>query len=113
MQEALKKEMECPICTEEYVEPKSLNCGHSLCLECLKKIYKDGTVDCPICRHITIPNFPDVNSLSTNFVLNSMMVHLKAYFSSMESLPSNLIPEASIHATAIWDFDGGEGELSF
>ncbi|TNV86534.1 hypothetical protein FGO68_gene7498 [Halteria grandinella] len=42
----------CPICLEGYNQqekcPKVLKCGHTLCLKCLQKQFKN--LQCPICR---------------------------------------------------------------
>ena len=51
--------LECPICFEEYVKndksekaPKILDCGHTFCCECIKKLLKkyNNQIICPIDR---------------------------------------------------------------
>ena len=44
---------ECPVCMEEYVKPKKLECDHSLCEKCLNRLDFGGSVKCPICKRIT------------------------------------------------------------
>ena len=48
------KESNCPICLEEYVEPKVLPCLHNICKKCLKELLHHHTISfrCPICRAV-------------------------------------------------------------
>lgn len=48
------KESICPICLEEYVEPKVLPCLHNICKKCLKEMLHrhTQTFHCPICRAV-------------------------------------------------------------
>lgn len=48
------KEANCPICLEEYVEPKVLPCLHNICKKCLKELLHHHTLSfrCPICRAV-------------------------------------------------------------
>ena len=68
----------CPVCTNRFTDPKSLPCLHSFCLHCLQRIQAtSGTPDtilCPECRrNFTIPGNGDLNTLPTNFRLNSLL----------------------------------------
>jgi len=44
----------CPICFEQFDNPKSLPCLHAFCLKCLQECFKDKSpgdeVSCPTCR---------------------------------------------------------------
>lgn len=44
----------CPICLEEFTEPKVLLCLHNICRKCLKELLHHHTVTflCPICRAV-------------------------------------------------------------
>lgn len=45
-------ETECPVCHEDFKEPKILFCGHHLCCECLVTWLKSNTEGrCPLCRN--------------------------------------------------------------
>ncbi|XP_015766538.1 PREDICTED: uncharacterized protein LOC107345350 [Acropora digitifera] len=68
----------CPLCTNRFTNPKQLPCYHSFCLHCLQRIQATiGTPDtilCPECRqNFTIPGNGDLNTLPTNFRLNSLL----------------------------------------
>ncbi|XP_015779059.1 PREDICTED: E3 ubiquitin-protein ligase TRIM71-like [Acropora digitifera] len=68
----------CPVCSNSFTHPKLLPCLHSFCLHCLQRIQAtSGTRDtilCPECRrNFTIPGNGDLNTLPTNFRLNSLL----------------------------------------
>nr|KAG5712424.1 hypothetical protein BaRGS_011398 [Batillaria attramentaria] len=43
--------MECPVCHEEFSQPKILPCAHLLCRDCLVTWLKsEGEAECPLCR---------------------------------------------------------------
>lgn len=53
---AVEHEVSCPVCLEEFQEPKCLpNCAHNVCQECLEEmVCKNSavavTIECPVCR---------------------------------------------------------------
>lgn len=62
MQEELKDITECCICTETFIDPRTLPCIHTFCKTCLENVgYKAGktsgdSMPCPLCRReFTIP----------------------------------------------------------
>ena len=68
----------CPVCTNSFTNPKLLPCLHSFCLHCLQRIQATSgirdTISCPECRrNLTIPGNGDLNTLPTNFRLNSLL----------------------------------------
>ena len=68
----------CPVCTNRFTNPKLLPCLHSFCLHCLQRIQATSgirdTILCPECRrNFTIPGNGDLNTLPTNFRLNSLL----------------------------------------
>lgn len=62
------KESNCPICLEEYVEPKVLPCLHNICKKCLKEMLHHHTINfnCPICRGVCPIPERGVNGFPTN-----------------------------------------------
>ena len=68
----------CPVCFNRFTNPKQLPCLHSFCLHCLQRIQATSgvqdTILCPECRrNFTIPGNGDLNTLPTNFRLNSLL----------------------------------------
>ena len=68
----------CPVCTNRFTKPKQLPCLHSFCLHCLQRIQaisrSRDTILCPECReNFAIPGNGDLNTLPTNFRLNSLL----------------------------------------
>ena len=52
---AVEHEVSCPVCLEEFQEPKCLpNCAHNVCQECLEEMACNNTtttsIECPVCR---------------------------------------------------------------
>jgi hypothetical protein len=42
--------IDCAICMEIMVQPVTLPCGHSICLECTNEMVRMSQANCPICR---------------------------------------------------------------
>lgn len=64
-----RKDMECGICIDLLIEPTSLNCGHTYCLNCLSNWWlqnRDKFV-CPLCR-CKIEYLPAVNVALQNLL---------------------------------------------
>ena len=74
----LHEEVSCPVCMTKFTDPKQLPCLHSFCLHCLQRIQQTSgireTISCPECRkNFRIPGDGDLNSLPTNFRINSLL----------------------------------------
>ncbi|XP_070556893.1 E3 ubiquitin-protein ligase TRIM56-like [Ptychodera flava] len=64
----------CPICLEQYQNPKVLPCHHSFCRLCLEKLVsKTGTLNCPTCQKSVQLLSDGVTGLDNNSFLNSML----------------------------------------
>ena len=74
--------LECSICTNDFTEPKVLDCQHTFCLGCLQEL-KEGhsphskTIPCPLCRHITTLKENGVAGLPNNFTLRALVEEFK------------------------------------
>ncbi|KAI7805833.1 E3 ubiquitin/ISG15 ligase TRIM25-like [Triplophysa rosa] len=55
---------ECPICLQLLTDPVTIGCGHSFCMNCIKKFWdvedQKGVSSCPQCRQIFTPR-PTIN----------------------------------------------------
>ena len=74
----LEEQLTCPICLEQFTNPKILPCFHSFCLHCLEGVAPELVEDnlclpCPTCRS-PCPN-PDkgLASLPPSFVINNLI----------------------------------------
>ena len=72
----MSKKTECPICFERFDNstkaPKILSCGHTFCLECLKKdLNKTQQLKCSICRKVQEIN--DADQLITNRTIYDLL----------------------------------------
>ena len=74
----LHEEVSCSVCMTKFTDPKQLPCLHSFCLHCLQRIQQTSgireTISCPECRqNFRIPGDGDLNTLPTNFRINSLL----------------------------------------
>ena len=90
-QEGVDKLLECPICFEQFNQPKVLKCQHSFCLEpCLKNManIKHGErrkylVECAICRKKY--SVDDLNNIPDNLSLKNLIELRKQQLQSNET----------------------------
>ena len=47
---ALQDIKECPVCREEFTDPRALPCDHLLCQDCIDHIRKGIQIKCPVCN---------------------------------------------------------------
>ena len=72
----LEKHVTCSICLDTFTKPKTIECLHTFCFECLKthalKTQQQGRFRCPECQaQITVPQRFD--KLPTGFLQNSLL----------------------------------------
>lgn len=70
---AVEHEVNCPVCLEEFQEPKCLpNCAHNVCQECLEEMACKNTkniIECPVCRVESFIPFAGVSAFPKNHLL--------------------------------------------
>jgi len=72
----------CPICLEDYTNPKSLPCLHTFCLDCLESHCRDklpgDVLPCPVCRDSCRIPASGVSAFPLNFFVNELVGAKKA-----------------------------------
>ena len=67
----------CPICLEQFDNPKSLPCLHAFCLKCLQDCFKENVpedeVQCPMCRKKFRIPADGLGDLQHHFFLQQLM----------------------------------------
>ena len=93
----IKKELECPVCQEQFSEsnePKILKCQHTFCKSCLNgwlRQHGGGRLSCPNCRVITECPNNNIECLPTNLACKNLGDLLKAHSGwDIKSLRENL-----------------------
>ena len=74
----LKEHVTCSICLDTYTDPKTIDCLHTFCFECLKKhaltSQKQGLYRCPQCQaHVGVPEGNCFDRLPSSFLHNSLL----------------------------------------
>ena len=81
----VKKEIECPVCQEQFSEikePKILKCFHTFCKSCLEGWLRQqggGVLSCPKCRQLTECPSNKIGSLPSNLFYKQMVDIVEAY----------------------------------
>ena len=80
--EELEKEITCPVCQNQFCEPKILPCLHYYCKECVQQLAllagPNRPFACPECRRGTVLPQNDANQLRTVFFVNRIIeLHAK------------------------------------
>ena len=68
--EAFQSELTCSICTKCFLDPVTIDCGHSICRPCLSLCWEESQTprSCPECREI-----PEWSDFKTNIVLKRLV----------------------------------------
>ncbi len=54
--------------------------GHTMCIGCIKKMMKDSTIECPLCKKITVVENGNLQNIPTNFSLKNLADERKGDF---------------------------------
>jgi ankyrin repeat protein len=83
---------ECSICYNHKQMPENLECGHSFCISCIRKMFiQDGSITqkqkCPLCRSLIDPpiKFSCITTLLHYSAISAPWI--KKYFSSTDIFP--------------------------
>ncbi len=70
----LEEQLTCSICQHQYTSPKTLQCLHTFCLNCLKGIPNQGnhSLQCPTCRSPCQLPQQGVTALPPSFTMNNL-----------------------------------------
>ncbi|XP_071787670.1 uncharacterized protein [Asterias amurensis] len=71
-----KTQLQCLICYSQYINPKTLTCGHNFCQHCLEEMmegHPTKSISCPVCRRETSSPEAGIDDLTTSFSLINLM----------------------------------------
>ena len=73
----LKALLVCPICLDQYDNPKTLPCLHSFCLKCVEQVVGQDriapTITCPVCMMAASLPENGVSGFPTSFFINNLI----------------------------------------
>lgn len=89
------KDITCPVCKEVFVYPRTYECGHTVCEECMYQMdMRDYSGDthtasihhCPVCRHPTLRNW---HSRPLSIILGKISAIHPDYLSRKKEVSEN------------------------
>ena len=92
---------ECSVCLSNMLNrtPRSLQCLHTFCTECLTQLIQGNVIHCPICRESTELKGNNVEELKVNFMLSQIKDQMKNQ--EMKTKDSTKKPEKAMSACQI------------
>ena len=81
MATALEDALTCPVCTDNFDDPKILACGHTFCMSCLDEMFAsepDQYLTCPVCRQVNLVPEGDVSKLLTNITVKGLVEDIQS-----------------------------------
>ncbi|XP_033112143.1 tripartite motif-containing protein 2-like [Anneissia japonica] len=72
-----KKDLECAICLSRFQQPKTLNCMHTYCLQCIQKwVETHGKMKCPTCGQEHDITKGDLKNLASNTMISKLLEYV-------------------------------------
>lgn len=72
--------LQCPVCMDEFQDPRLLPCHHTICIECIQRLLQSSatgrTFRCPQCRRDVCLPRGGVTELPVNFLIRSLQDEL-------------------------------------
>ncbi|XP_071817044.1 uncharacterized protein [Apostichopus japonicus] len=72
----------CPVCLDQFNEPKLLPCLHRYCNDCLRKFIQtshDRTIECPLCKQRCCIPKDGLDDFKTDFHMKSMLEFIELH----------------------------------
>ena len=91
MATALDYLKECPVCQEDFTDPKVLPCDHSFCQDCLDQIKKGNSIKCPVCNVVH-----NVTTVKRNFRLMQFLDALNEEIQAKTTQNQGIVQHNSI-----------------
>ncbi|XP_071790606.1 uncharacterized protein [Asterias amurensis] len=87
--------LECAVCSDNFKNPKVLDCLHTFCLKCLREMRtrqhpENKKLICPICRKETNLEKIEVDDLPHNFTLDALVDELYVHQKLLGTEPSRV-----------------------
>ncbi|CAF1154300.1 unnamed protein product [Adineta steineri] len=102
--EQLEDIIKCPICLDNFNEPRMLSCSHTYCLECIKKFAASnhGQFTCPLRDGTTISS-TNIDSLPLNLVIRDIVDLVTKHTDNRSAAPGSPCPVLPSAMTASTD----------
>ncbi|XP_033106806.1 tripartite motif-containing protein 2-like [Anneissia japonica] len=72
-----KKDLECAICLSRFEQPKTLECMHTYCLQCIQKwVEMHGKMECPTCGQEHDLTKEDLKKLASNTMISQLLEYV-------------------------------------
>ena len=113
-QEPALRSLECPVCHDQFTDPRVLPCQHTFCMHCLQNLlwHQPGndTFSCPVCRAGWKLSPSDVSNLPRNIIAMEWIESVHPHDTGDIAIDTSAGPAASIDRGT--GFDRGVKKLN-